>query len=284
MITSMTGFGSGSSSGPSLDVTVEIKAVNGRFLNVAIKVPSHLVHRELEIDQLIRQELKRGSVSASVQVRFKDAAAVPSINIQAVRSYQKAFRALGLREDNIPMLPGVLDGDANHELSKKDWLAIVAATTEACAGVVATRQKEGHQLRAALVGYLDEMKEVHDQLVLRVPVVVHDYKEKLQQRLKVLIDDDMPVDPQLIARELAVFADRCDISEELLRLLTHIRHAHQLLETGAGVGRTLEFVSQELLREANTMGSKSADGLISKLIIQLKSTIEKFKEQVANIE
>ena len=251
MLRSMTGFGLGRAEATGLQVTAEIRSVNGRFLKVSIKAPSALSNRETELEALLRERLKR----------------------------------LGLPTQVIGLLPGVLDNATSEELPESEWVAIVQAVRQALAQLAQMREREGGALAVELLAICDRLEAVRSTVLERAPVVVQEYRLKLSTRLSLLLDAGTAgVDRDLVAREVAVFADRCDVAEELMRLKAHLDQVQGLVNSGDDVGRRLDFLSQEMLREANTIGSKSADGALAHAVIELKSLIEQVKEQVANVE
>lgn len=288
MLHSMTGFGAATSESEDLIATVEIKAVNGRFLKVSTKASPRLSRRETELESLVRQRLHRGSLTVSVELQPKDPGDLIAVNEAVARAYQVVFRRLGLAEERIPMLPGVL-GTAQARVSDGDWEVVRRATEDALTALLAMRAREGAALAAVVSGLVDEVETLAIQVAARAPVVVEEYQTKLADRVKTLLKAQVPelggaLDPEQLAREVALYADRCDVTEEIDRLAAHIGQARELIEKGGEAGRSLEFVAQEMHREVNTIGSKSSDVALSKLVVKLKTELEKLKEQLANIE
>ena len=279
----MTGFGSASGAVDDKRWSVEIKAVNGRFFKLQSKLPAIMQDREITVENKLKARLVRGSVSLSVH--YDDPrAAVSALNETAVRAYQDAFRRLGLREEGIPSLPGVWNAAPSTLADDALWAHIEKTIDAATDALVAMRRREGAAMAEALRTILQRVETLHAQVAERAPVMVTDYQEKLRVRVARLLEgSDAPVDEQSLAREVAYFADRSDITEELDRLRAHIEHAHQHLNDGGEAGRQLEFLAQEMLREVNTIGSKSSDAQIAKLVLGLKGEVERIKEQVANI-
>lgn len=284
MLHSMTGFGHGAHEADGLSVRVEIKSVNGRFLKVSQRLPNSLAGRENAIESLIKGRIRRGSVTVTVVVDQQDPAALVSVNEEVVRAYQTVFRRLGLSEERIPTLPGVLGGEI-APLGDDAWKGVEKAVEEALARLIELRQREGRGLAQGLDAILKRIAQGTDQIAARAPAVVLEYQGKLQLRLEKLLEGrDLPVEPEHLVREVAIMADRSDLTEEIDRLRVHLRRAMELLQSGGEVGRTLEFVAQEMHREVNTIGSKSGDAQIAHLVVDLKGDIEKVKEQVANLE
>jgi uncharacterized protein (TIGR00255 family) len=288
MLYSMTGYGAARRETEELSVSVEAKSVNGRFLKVVLKLPPALSPLENEIENLIRRKLQRGSVSLAVELRLSDASVYVSINEDIVRAYQQEFRRLGLNEDRISLLPGVM-AHSETKVTEAQWTTIAASVEQALDDMRRMRQREGQALAEAISGMLDQVEHWVGETARRAPAVVVEYHDKLHERVRALIerlgnDLQVAIDRDQVAREVALYADRCDITEELDRLRAHVAQTRDLLKKGGAVGRTLEFLAQEMHREVNTVGSKSADKEISRLVVALKSELERIKEQVANVE
>jgi uncharacterized protein (TIGR00255 family) len=280
----MTGFGAGHSEGAGVAASAEVKSTNGRFLKISMRLPAALSAREQELDGLVRARVRRGSVALKIELSKDRPEAVVKVDEAVVRAYQAVFRRLGVSEEPIATLPGVLVG-MREELSDEAFAVVRAAVTSALDELVAMREREGRALGEALSGISDRVSELANGSRARAPAIVREYRDKLQARITALVEGfGTSLDGQLLAREVAIFADRCDVTEELDRLGSHLSQIRELLAHGEEAGRTLEFLSQEMLREANTTGSKSADAELSKLVVQLKTEIERFKEQIANVE
>lgn len=281
---SMTGFGAARCESDTLTVSVEAKAVNGRFLKVSLKAPPSLSVHELDLETIAKQKLRRGSVTITVYLQGRTPEAFVAIDETVVRAYQEVFRRLGLPEDRIPTMPGVVAA-RSEPVSDEDWQQVAGAVGDALEQLIAMREREGGALASALGGMLDAIDDLRERVAERSPVVVREYRDKLATRIAALLgDQEIELDPDALAREVALFADRCDVTEEIDRLAAHVDQARQLLAGGGEVGRKLEFLAQEMHREVNTIGSKSNDIDLSRTVVDLKSTLEKIKEQVANIE
>ena len=285
MAISMTGFGRAQTECAGHQIAVEIKSVNGRFLKVTCKLPSSLQTHESAVEQQVRARLARGSVTVHVRLTRAASATPVRINEAAVRAYQETFARLGLCADAIATLPGVLQADEEGPSVADAGAALGAAVAAALDALEGMRQAEGTALVHVLRGLCDRIEGLLDHVRLRAPVVVREYQSKLHERLRhLLADASASIDPSFLAREVAVFADRCDITEEIDRLKTHLEQVRNKLSLADECGRTLDFLSQEMHREVNTMGSKSADAALSLCIVDLKADVERFKEQAANIE
>lgn len=285
MVRSMTGFGAATTEEAGIAVSIEAKSVNGRFLKASIKLPSGLSRYEAALEGVIREVVARGSVSLSVFVEQTDAAALVSVNEDVAKAYQNVFEGLGLGPQNIAQLPGVIDPRRSLELTEEHWGVVEATARRALAAMVGMRESEGARLSEIVGSLCDSMEDLRSRIAERAPRVALEYQGKLSERVEALLDGSgVAPDPQLLAREVALFADRADISEEIDRLGAHLAQIDEKLSEGREVGRSLDFLAQELLRETNTIGSKSSDEQVTRGVIELKGEVERFKEQVANIE
>lgn len=283
---SMTGFGRAVNEADGLRVSSELKSVNGRGLKLSIKAPSSLAARESLLESKLRERLNRGTVTLVLRVQLTDPSAVVAIDEQVVRAYQDVFRRLNLAEDRIPLMPGVIAQNGNDSLGDAEWTTVCETVNAALDDLVAMRSREGEAMSGVVCGLLDNVASLRDSIAERAPAVVLEYQQKLRERIEQLLEgeDRVRLEPEHLAREVALFADRCDVTEEIDRLHAHVTQARELIAKGGDIGRTLEFVAQEMHREVNTIGSKSSDAQLSKLVIRLKSEVAKIKEQVANIE
>ena len=281
----MAGYGAGRHEAAFGSVDVEVRSVNARFVKVNVKAPGALAAREADIEALCAKTVKRGTVTVSVTLRSKAARTPMTVNEEVALAYQAVFRRLGLPEQGIPQLPGVLVAEAPEAVGEAEWVALQSALATALQGLTATRAREGQALRDVLTASVDKLEDLRASVSARVPVVVREHAAKLKERVDALLADaGVSLDATTLAREVAVLADRSDITEELDRLRVHLAHAKELFTSAEPIGRTLEFLAQEMLREVNTTGSKSADAELGRLVIEMKSEVERFKEQVANVE
>jgi uncharacterized protein (TIGR00255 family) len=284
MIRSMTGFGAAERQGAGVVASAEVKSTNGRFLKLSMRLPPALSAREQDLEALVRTRLRRGSATLKIELRQEKPSAVVKVDEEVVKAYQEIFRRLGVSEEPLATLPGVLVG-GREEVDDEAFAVVRKAVEAALDELVIMRQREGKSLAAFLGGICDRIEELAREVRSRAPSVVLEYRDRLHTRITALVEGfGTAIDAQLVAREVALFADRCDITEELDRLGSHVAQVRELLTRGEEAGRTLDFLSQEMVREANTTGSKSADASLGRLVVQLKTEIERFKEQVANDE
>jgi uncharacterized protein (TIGR00255 family) len=287
----MTGYGRGQGKANGLAFSVEIRAVNHRYADINIKAPRLLLPFEAEVKKQVSVLLKRGKIDVFInQEPTEDVVAVPVVNTAVAQAYVDLFSKMQRQFD--------LDGDIPLDLlvAQKDVLivkegaideddlrsSLQQAVAEAVAGVLAMREAEGESTRLDIVARLDLVAKSLACITARSPEVPLEWQQKLKERLQRLAED--AVDEQRIAQEFALFADRCDISEELARFQSHLQQLDQLFGSKEPVGRQMDFLIQELNRETNTMGSKSNDAELTRNVVAIKAELEKIREQVQNIE
>jgi uncharacterized protein (TIGR00255 family) len=288
---SMTGCGAGRASRDGWEVTAELKTVNHRFLDLSMRLPRNISFLESVIRETAGKGLRRGHVDVFITVRNTEASSVQiSVDEELARQYWEAgkamFEAIGTDNDltvsRLLLMEGVTTL-TEKEMDQELVSALCAeAVEQAVAQVSAMRQKEGTHLKEDLKFHLEQAAGLRRKILDRAPNVVSDYREKLEGRLKSLLSDG--VDPQRLAQEVAIMADRCAIDEELARLESHLRQMGAYLEAEGEIGKKMDFLIQEMNREANTIGSKAQDSEIAQCVVDLKSEIEKLREQIQNVE
>ncbi|MBN1569607.1 MAG: YicC family protein [Acidobacteria bacterium] len=292
MILSMTGYGTGSAQNDNASVSVEIKTVNHRFLDLHLRIAREYQPLEGEIQQLVRSVLDRGRVDISVTVRSAVEGAF-ELNSNLLRGYLETADRLRQEfhfQDSLDLktvlsLPGILQ---SKEPVRAEAAAAVSellrtSVKDALAGVLQMRVQEGEALCSDMRRNLAVMEESADRIREISGNSVEEHYKKLRERLDQLLPQG-GVDPQRLAQEAALLADKCDISEELARLKSHIEQYRLLMDSKEKVGKKLDFLLQELQREANTILSKSGSLEVSNLAIAVKTDIEKLREQVQNVE
>jgi uncharacterized protein (TIGR00255 family) len=289
----MTGYGAARARGPRIAVEAEARSVNARSLKVSLRIPPSLSAHETGLEELVRASLRRGTVTLNVRVEWIRPEDVVRIRTEvvegAVRELQR-LRKKGLvsgevTPETIAHLPGAFDSRAEEPLGETEWEAVRKAVVSALAKLDGMRRREGARLAKELAAIGRRIAGALEAAAKRVPHVVREYQEKLRQRVDLLLSrSDVTLDAATLAREVALFADRSDVTEEIARLRAHLKEFDACLRREGEVGRTLDFVAQEMLREANTIGSKSADVEIAHRVVALKSEIDRLKEQVANLE
>ena len=293
MLLSMTGFGAAAGQVDGVEYAVEIRSVNNRYYKSSIKLPEDLSAVEPEIERLLRESLSRGSVTATVRMRLGDEQAAGEINVAALNKYLDQLRMVEteanptLRIDlaSLLLLPGVCNAPAVSELAERTTDGLIALVKKALAALVAMRTKEGHALAGNL---LDNCTVIQEQLALvakRSPSVVAEYQLRLSARVQELTRAaQLEMDSAMLAREVAIFAERSDINEEISRLTGHVEQFRAAANGDEPAGRKLDFIAQEMLREANTIASKANDGEIARAAVEMKTAIDRIKEQVQNAE
>jgi len=291
MIKSMTGYGRGQAQVDGLSFSVEIKSVNHRYGDVNVKSPRLLASLEGDIKKQVLAVLKRGKIDLFIsQEHTSQLANKPVVDKLVAKAYLEAFRDLqevsGLSGDiSLEFLAAQKDVLVlqDVEVARDDlWSCLSLAINNALISIQEMRQKEGAATQIDIENRLTLLTQsivVIEQSAALVPL---EWQQKLQERLARLQENGG--DPQRVAQEIAIFADRCDISEEITRINSHLGQFYDLLQQQEPVGRQLDFLVQELNREANTMGSKSNDATLTRHVVALKAELEKIREQVQNIE
>lgn len=288
----MTGYGRYEIEEKERKVNVEISTVNHRYCDLSIRMPKALTHLEDEIRKCIKQFIARGKVEVSIYITSMSADDVEVVvNEPACTAYIEALRKIGAKlglNDNIGMAEVMRLNDV-ITIQKKQadleviWPMIDQALRQALTQLVAMREKEGMILKKDLLEKADNMLRLVGELEHLSVEVVNTYKLKLEERISSLLEE-IPVDETRLAMEVALFADRAAIDEELTRLKSHVGQLKMILEEESSIGRKLDFLMQEMNREANTIASKAGDYTITSYAVELKSEIEKIREQIQNIE
>jgi len=300
MIVSMTGFGSASADRDGITCSVEIRAVNNRFFKAIIKLPDKLGSLEAEVDRLLRDAFTRGSIVLAVSIKDERLNACVKINRELLQTYvqqaKDTYHALATGENKIPeprvdvaslmALPGVLEpGDDAQEYLETHRDLVLSVISQSIKKLDEMRQREGAALYQDLTKHLAVIRSALDKITLQAPMVARAYHEKLRNRVVQMVSDaKLSLSDTDLLKEVALFADRSDISEEIARLSGHLDQFQTACQKEEDAGRKLDFISQEMLREANTIASKANDADISKLTVDVKSAIDRIKEQVQNVE
>ncbi len=285
---SMTGYGKCQMQRDTWEVTVELRAVNHRYLDVAMRLPRNLLFLEDGVRKGL-QQLVRGHVDVYITVRqIEGAGRVVEADTALAASYVAAAKAIreatGAKDDLTVSQLMRLEGVTTLTESLMDEEAVSALCAETLNGAIAQlddmRLREGENLRADLAEHLDQVAELREQVVAYAPKVVEEYRQRLNDRLAKLPIE--PVDPARLAQEVALMADKCAIDEELSRLMSHITQLRRYLDMQGETGKKMDFLIQEMNRETNTIGSKCSDAAIAQCVVDMKSEIEKLREQIQN--
>ena len=288
----MTAYGRGQYEQGESSWSVELRCVNSRFLDLHFRLPSELAALEDSIKKLVSARLTRGRVNISVSLNGPLAAAPRlKLNLPLVREYRRVLdelrQELGVESD-----PGLGPFLANRDLILTEdappdlatwWASLSQALELALAEADQMRVAEGAALTQDLTERLDRLEGLFKEAAARSPQIVESYRQRLNDRLSKLLSDPQP-DPQRLATEVAILADRSDITEEAVRANSHLEQFRAFLVADQPVGRKLDFLIQELNREANTMGSKSPDSDSARLIVEIKAELERVREQIQNVE
>ena len=293
MVSSMTGFGRGMAAQDGREMTVELKSVNHRYLDLSFRMPRHISFAEDTLRTALNDSLSRGHVDVYVNYRnTRSDAKEVRIDTALLGAYLKSVKAAAaeLREENdmtlsnalrLPDVTDIVEADEDDEAVKA---LTKEAIDKAIAELITARRGEGERLANDLTARLATVDELRGKIETRAPMVVEEYRIKLNERIEAMLGGTVEVDAQRLATEVALFADKASIDEELVRLKSHTAQARELLSQSEAAGRRLDFVVQEMNREFNTIGSKANDAEIAKLVILGKAELEKIREQVQNIE
>jgi len=290
MLKSMTGYGQGSASGETFSVSIDMRSVNNRNLDIHWRSPQELASLEIPLKKQIQSVISRGRVD--VTINFTQTNPVEyEINRSLVQGYVEALRTIrdefGLSgEPDLPTiarLPNVLIAKSSHGLTDEVVQGIEQALTQAIGSLIAMRAVEGHQLQKEILARIDGIESQLAIIEANVEGVVDAYREKLKKRLAEILEKKV-VDETRLAQEVAYLAERSDITEEIARLRSHISQLRELVGGEDEIGKKLDFLLQETNREANTILSKSAELAICDAAIAIKTEVEKLREQAQNVE
>lgn len=296
MIRSMTGYGDASAQVGGAHYFVEVRSLNNKYFKATIRLAEALQGLEAEFESRLRERLSRGTITLNARCADSSDAAAHEINTKALSRYIQQLRdaaqahswKLDVDAAHLLALPGVLQPAISQEdLVARARAAFAPLIEEAMNKLVAMRAREGRVLADELQTHLGVIDQRLSEVRSRAPAVIAEYENRLRQRILALFQEaGQRVEPVELIREVAVFAERTDIAEEIKRLSAHIDQFRDLLARADGkpIGRTLDFLAQEMLREANTIASKSPDASISRSTVEIKGAIDRIKEQVQNLE
>jgi uncharacterized protein (TIGR00255 family) len=290
----MTGFGSSTAENDRLSVQAEIRTVNNRYLKISTRYPDFYAKLGSQIEKLLRSAITRGTVNLTLRIDHLNRKSVYLLDDQVVQQYWEQLKKL-TEECHLPLpdsldrlltLPGaVIDNDSRTHTPESDWPLIEEAIKGALIELTEFRQKEGESAQADLQSSNKTIGEQLETVKQKAPQVVTSYRDRLHQRLTDLLkDQEVELDPDSMIREVSLFADRCDINEEISRLTCHLEQFDTILNSDTSQGKKLEFLVQEMFREINTIGSKANDVEISHAVIEMKLAVEKIRENVQNVE
>lgn len=294
MLLSMTGFGHSSIDRDGIHVASEIKSVNNRYLKLSVRLPDAIARFESDIERVVRARVSRGSVQLGIRIRLPAGQSEHSIDQDVLRAYQLQLKTM---KPEVPtwapptmgellQLPGVVvDSEFPEDLVNALWPAVEAAINEALNHFHDFREREGESMRQDLDRQCEVIERELSTVASEAPQTITEYRDKLLERVRRLIGDaSVSIGENDIIREVALFADRCDINEEITRLRSHIEQFRRMLNGPQSQGRKLEFIGQEMFREINTIGSKANSVTIAHSVVEMKAAIERIREVLQNVE
>ncbi|MBQ5790212.1 MAG: YicC family protein [Thermoguttaceae bacterium] len=300
MLASMTGFGAASTCENGFVISTEIKAVNNRFLKTSMRLPDGFAALESKIEERLRTKLARGSVNFSLRLEKDAAENEIGLNFDALKRYLSEAKRFALENpeltsvDNLGALvdylrlPGVAQDASRSDksgLPELLWEAIARNVDAALEQMQAMREAEGESMRRDLTENLAELRRLIGEVEALAPTVVDNYRRRLTERVaKVMADEGATLNPSDLIREIAVYTDRVDISEEIVRFYSHLKQFEETMENEATCGKKLDFITQEMFRETNTIGSKANSPDVLARVVEMKSGIERIREMVQNVE
>lgn len=292
MIQSMTGFGRGEAANEKYKVTIEMKSVNHRYLDLSVRLPRKLNFYEPAIRNQVKEFAKRGKIDIFVSMeQLQENAESIQYNPQIAAAYLSGISQMAdefsiggtIQAYQLARFPDVFT-KAEEDDNEEEWIPIVTqALRDACEKFAESRRIEGEKLAKDLSAKLDHISDLVDKIETRSPQIVEEYRKKITEKVEQLLGDTQ-IDENLLATEIVMFSDKICVDEEMVRLRTHVEHVKETLAVGENIGRKLDFLIQEMNREANTTLSKANDSEVSEYGIDLKTEIEKIREQIQNIE
>jgi len=292
VLLSMTGHGAGAASEGRLQVTTEIRSINNRFLKVSVRCSDAFGLLDTKIEEHVRAGLKRGTVTVNVRIHREWTAADVKVDEGLLEGYiDLVLRKSGRSRETVQVeqllsLPGVV-GDPSGWSSDLEsiWPTVERSLESALGSLAEMRQREGQAMADDLARNLDAIESELERVVERCPLVVAAYQDRMVERLHRLLEKEgVEVTRADVIREVGIFSDRCDVSEEIVRLRSHLEQFRRAIAESESAGRKLDFITQEMFRETNTIGSKSNDGDIARHVVAIKTVIERIREMVQNVE
>lgn len=292
MLISMTGYGTATAVNGQMSVTAEIRSVNSRFYEFSARLPKHLQSKELELKEAVRGRIKRGKVNLAVSVDRSNGDVLPvHVDEDAVRAVMTLLRRLnevsGLNEnislETLMKFSEVFTAEEQEELPEEEWTLVVKAVGDAADALLAMRSQEGAELTRDLRERISGL----DDAIAKIETLMQGRSEKerdrLREKLRNLLTEEK-IDPARLDMEIALLADKMDITEEMVRFRSHTKFFLEALDAEESEGRKLSFLLQEMNREANTIAAKSYDAGIAHLVVSVKEELERIREQIQNIE
>lgn len=293
MLKSMTGYGRGEYVNEYFNIIIEIKSVNHRYADIVVKLPRHINFLEEKIKKAVKEKINRGKVDIYVNLEYINESAIDlKVDVPLAKAYKQILEQLSKElniDDNVKLfnilgLPEIIKTEKKELDEGLLWSSLKEALDIALDNILEMKILEGEAIKYDMLSKLYEIEKLVDEIELRAPNVVIEYRDRLRERIEELLDDDIKLDEERLAQEIAIFADKSNINEEIVRLKSHISQFKTIVNEDDAVGRKLDFLIQEMNRETNTIGSKANDIFISNNVVLIKAEIEKIREQVQNIE
>lgn len=293
MLVSMTGYGDARHQVDGASVAVEIRTINSRYFKLNLRCGEGLASIESRIEQLIRAHIKRGTIQVNLRLERRRNPADYQFNADVLANYRQQLEAISQQwhiPDAVPLerlldLPGVVDENHLGEVEEDDWPLVEVALKEAIENLGKMRSSEGQAMASDLRENVDLVARELDAVEHRAPQVAESYRTRLHERVEKQLEKfQVSLDPGDLIREVSIFTERSDIAEEIVRLRSHLEQFKTIMDAPESNGRKLDFLTQEMFRETNTIGSKANDVEIPKHVIEIKSAIERIREMVQNVE
>ncbi len=296
MLLSMTGYGEASYQSEALSLAIELRALNNRYLKVSLRAPEPYNLLESEFEKVVRKTIRRGTLQIHLRCERQYAPQDFRINAVALRSYVDQLRdacdGLGLREQGEILLsqalalPGVVPEPGTSSLNlDEEWPLMERVLEQALGKLQTMRQEEGRAMAQELLSLRDHIAGQLASIREKAPQVAALFRDRLLERVRGLLNDvDVQIDQSDLIKEVSIFAERSDIAEEVVRLASHLDQFQVIVNEPESAGRKLEFLTQEMFREANTIGSKASDVAISRHVVEIKGALEKIRELIQNVE
>jgi len=290
----MTGFGESHQQADGLAVVVEVRTINNRYFKFSMRSGEGYTALEAQVEAVVREKIKRGTVQVNLQVQRASSPDDFSINSAVLESYRQQL--LGLQNrwgakgevpiEDLLVLPGVVNEKLSDPgVAEADWPVIERTLLAALDQLSKMRRDEGRAMATDLAANCRSIGAVLKQIAARAPLVVDAFRARLTERIRTaLAEHELILNPADLVREISIYAERADISEEIVRLNSHLTQFQEIMASQDSAGRKLEFLTQEMLREINTIGSKSSDIEIARHVIEIKATIERLREMIQNVE
>ncbi len=294
MMRSMTGFGQAQRSIGGAQYVVEIRSLNSRYFKATVRLPELWSAYEADIEKHLRERLRRGAVHLTMRMKTTSADMAHQVNTGVLERYVEQLDivrpdqtdvAMSMDLASLLLLPGVCSPPELQEMVEGARTELMKLIDDAIKAVLAMRGEEGKAIAADLEGHCSVIEERGKHIAQRAPLVLKEYHQRLKRRVAELTGSaELALDQQELAREVAIYAERCDIAEELSRLQSHLGQFRSTMQAEDQPGRKLDFIAQEMLREANTIAAKGNDAEITREIVDVKSAVDRIKEQVQNVE